>query len=181
MFRERFTAVQWAAVGLAAVAVATLTFGLGVVPGISLILATTFSAYGVVKKKLGTGPVVSVTAEVMVLLPVVLVWVVFFSSSQGLSTGTLALLVLSGPLTGAPLILFSYAAQKAKLATVGLISYLNPTLQFLVAAFIFVEPVTGWHLSALIMIWIALAAYTWVALRQERERSLTSASTVGTT
>ena len=181
LFRERFSPLQWAAVGLVTLAVATLTWGLGVVPGISLVLATSFSAYGAVKKKLSTGPLVSVTAEVLLLLPLVLGWLMFFSSTADLTPGALALLVLSGPLTGAPLILFSYAAKKVRLATMGLISYLNPTLQFLVAALIFVEPVTGWHMSALAMIWIALAAYSWVAWRQDRERALTSASTVGTT
>ena len=100
VFRERFHALQWLAVALAALGVVLLTFGLGVVPTISLILATSFAIYGVVKKKVTTGPTVSVTAEVLLLLPLVVIWLVFFASHGDLTPGLFALLMLSGPLTG---------------------------------------------------------------------------------
>ena len=180
LFRERFHRLQWLAVALAALGVLTLTLGLGLVPTISLILASTFSLYGVVKKRVATGPTVSVTAEVLLLLPLVLGWFVFFARTGDLTPGLWLLLILSGPLTGLPLVLFSYASQRVRLSTVGLISYLNPTLQFLVAAVIFVEPVTRWHLIALVLIWIALALYSGVAMAQERRRVSTRLSTSGT-
>jgi chloramphenicol-sensitive protein RarD len=179
-FRERFHPLQWAAVALAAFSVALLTTGLGVVPTISLILATTFSLYGVVKKRVKTGPTVSVTAEVLLLSPFVLVWFAFFAQTADLTPRLWLLLMLSGPLTGLPLILFSQAAQAVRLSTVGLISYLNPTLQFLCAAFVFSEPVTGWHGTSLVLIWVALALYSTMAIRQERARTSTRPSTSGT-
>lgn len=180
IFRERFHRLQWLAVSLAGLGVLSLTLGLGVVPTISLILATTFSLYGAVKKRVTTGPTVSVTAEVLLLLPLVLGWFVFFAETGELTPRLWLLLMLSGPLTGLPLVLFSYAAQRVRLSTVGLISYLNPTMQFLVAAVIFLEPISGWHLVALVLIWIALALYSGVAMAQERRRASIRLSTSGT-
>ena len=180
IFRERLHRLQGLAVALMALAVLLLTYGLGVIPSISLVLATTFSAYGVVKKRISTGPTVSVTAEVLLLLPLVLLGFVFVADTSMLTPGLWALLILSGPLTGLPLILFSYASQWVRLSTVGLISYLNPTLQFLVAALIFLEPLTPWHALALVLIWIALALYSAVAIRQDRLSAATRSSTSGT-
>ena len=93
------------------------------------------------------------------------------------------LLMVSGPLTAIPLILFSYAARRVRLSTVGLVQYLNPTLQFLVAVVLFAEPFTKWHAIAFPMIWVALAIYSVWAVRQERSarRASTSSSTVSTT
>lgn len=171
-FRERLARQQAAAVALAVLAVVVLTAGLGVAPWISLVLATTFGLYGVVKKWLTVGPVVSVTAEVLLLAPVAaaVLWH-FHAAGAGHFGGTLSdslLLALSGPLTGTPLILFSYAARRLKLASVGLLQYLNPTLQFLVATLIFREAFSPWHAAAFSLIWTALAIYTTSAWRQDR-------------
>lgn len=162
-FAETLSRAQWVAVALAGVAVAVLTFGLGVAPWISLLLAGTFGAYGVIKKQLQLGPVVSVAAEVLVLMPVALAWLVV--QGHWWDWTTMAILALSGPMTGGPLMLFSYAAKRARLSTVGLVQYLNPTLQFLVATQIFREPFTMWHAMAFPIIWGALAIYSLSALR----------------
>lgn len=168
LFREALAPVQWVAVALAAVAVVVLTFGLGAAPWISLVLATTFGIYGVVKKQISIGPVVSVTAEVLVLVPFALLWLAVFASGGWQGTDTLALLVLSGPLTAGPLILFSFAAKRVRLATVGVLQYLNPSLQFLLAAAVLGEPMTRAHAVAFPLIWLALAIYSWAALAQDR-------------
>ena len=76
------------------------------------------------------------------------------------SAGTSVLLVLSGPITAVPLILFTYAAQRIPMVTVGLVSYLNPSLQFLAATLILHEPFGPWHAVAFAMIWTALAIYS---------------------
>jgi len=172
VFKERLGRVQILAVGLAALAVVTLTAGLGVAPWIALVLAMSFGLYGVVKKGLSVGPVVSVTAEVLMLSPIAMV-VLGLVHSQG--SGSFAgnwqdslLLAFSGILTGLPLILFSYATKRVMLSTVGLVQYLNPSLQFLVATLIFREVFSIWHAIAFAMIWTALALYTVSALRQDR-------------
>lgn len=186
VFGERLSRVQMSAVGLAALAVGLLTAGLGVFPLISVILAVTFGLYGLVKKRLDAGPVLSVTAEVVLLAPVALIWLAtLFQSETAVGTGPrdLALLVLSGPLTGGPLILFSLAAKRVRMATVGLIQYLNPTLQFGCAVLVFGEAFTPWHGIAFPLIWTALALYSGVAIAEERSarRAARKAATSGTT
>ena len=180
-FRERLGRAQVLAVALAAMAVVTLTVGLGVAPWIALILATSFGLYGLAKKGLSVGPVVSVTTEVLFLSPIALVvlWVVHADGQGafGVSWRDSGLLAFSGILTATPLILFSYATRRVALATVGLVQYLNPSLQFLVATFLFKEAFSLWHAIAFGMIWTALTIYTTAAWRQDRaaRRALESA------
>jgi len=175
---ERFSRGQGAALGLMALAVVVLTVGLGAPPWIALYLATTFSIYALIKKQVAAGPMVSVFIEVLLLAPVAAVWL-YGAHSAGWATvprpagwfgnnwQDSVLLVLTGPMTAGPLILFSYAAQRVRLSTVGLIQYLNPTLQFMVAALIFGEPFTKWHGIALPLIWAALALYYFETKRRE--------------
>ncbi|SEM00608.1 chloramphenicol-sensitive protein RarD [Roseovarius tolerans] len=171
-FRERLGKAQLFAVALALCAVVTLTWGLGVPPWIALILATSFGLYGLVKKGLSVGPVVSVTAEVLLLSPIALTVLWYFHSDGhgafGVNWRDSLLLMFSGILTGTPLIMFSYATKRVTLATVGLVQYLNPTLQFFVATLIFQEAFSFWHAVAFAMIWTALAIYTTASLRQDR-------------
>lgn len=175
---ERFSKGQGAALALMGLAVATLTFGLGAPPWIALFLASTFGIYALIKKQVNAGPMVSVFIEVLLLSPLAAVWlygahaygwstVARPSGWFGTSTQDTILLILTGPMTAGPLILFSYAAQKVRLSTVGLIQYLNPTLQFAVAALVFAEPVTQWHAIALPLIWAALALYYIETKRRE--------------
>lgn len=171
-FRERLGKAQLFAVALATTAVVTLTIGLGVPPWIALILASSFGLYGLVKKGLSVGPVVSVTAEVLLLSPIALVVLWWFHSDGhgafGANWRDSLMLAFSGILTGTPLIMFSYATKRITLATVGLVQYLNPSLQFIVATVFFREAFSFWHAIAFAMIWTALAIYTTASLRQDR-------------
>lgn len=159
--RERLTKMQWAAVALAGAAVVVLTLGLGVAPWISLALAATFAIYGLVKKRIGLGPFMSVAAEVAVLTPLALAWLVHAGPGPGFGRDPVATLLLvgAGLITAVPLVTFAYGARRVGLATVGITMYLNPTLQFLCAVVILAEPFTGWHLVAFAMIWLALGLY----------------------
>lgn len=167
VLRETLGLYQKIAVAMAAVAVLVLTVGLGTAPWISLVLATSFGIYGLLKRWVTAGPVVSVTAEVLLFLPLGLGYLVWVSASRGLTLGPveLALFVASGPLTAVPLMLFSYAAKRVQMATLGLVQYLNPTLQFACAVLILGEIVTVWHMIAFPIIWAALILYSVVALR----------------
>ena len=187
IFGERLGRLKWLAVGLAALAVLVLTWGLGVAPWISLWLAVTFGLYGLLKKQLAAGPTVSVTAEVMVLAPLALVWLwgVHSQGWGGLVGRNLGifgqdltdslLLMFSGVLTAMPLMLFTTASRSLPLGTVGVMQYINPTLQFAVAALVFAEPVTRWHWIAFPLIWIAVALYSAETLRQDRSARRLSA------
>ena len=177
IFRERLGRVQAFAVALTVLAVALLTWGLGVAPWISLSLAVTMGLYGVVKKSLPLGPVLSVAAEVALLTPLALAWLVAQGAGLvpgaaplafGSSPGLTLLLVLSGVITAIPLVLFSYAARRVEMTTMGLMFYLNPTLQFLCAVLVFGEAVTRWHMIAFAMIWTAIAIYSVASIRQAR-------------
>ena len=167
-FGERLSLGQKLAIALAAVAVLTLGLGQGVVPWVPLALSLSFGAYSALKKRLEIGPVVSVTGEVILLLPIALGLMLYFGATgtsgvQG-DIGTIGLLMVSGPLTAIPLILFSYATRRVDLATIGILQYLNPTLQFLCALLILQEPFGYWYAIAFPMIWIALILYsaaTW--------------------
>ncbi|MBL4874631.1 MAG: EamA family transporter RarD [Rhodobacteraceae bacterium] len=176
---ERLSKPQKIAVAIAAGAVIMLGVGLGNPPWISLTLATTFGAYGLIKNKLDVGPEISVFIEVLVLTPVALIWLFgvhkFGWSGAGRSGAIFGtnlrdslMLIFSGVLTAVPLILFSYAARRVTLTTIGLVQYLNPTLQFMVATFIFTESFTKWHAVAFPLIWTGLAIYSIDSLRQER-------------
>lgn len=169
VLRERLSKPQLAAVGLAALAVVILTAGLGVAPWISLILAVTFGIYGLLKRWVDAGPVVSVTAEVLVLTPIAVAYLIWLGADAGVFGHDLwlsILLVLAGPMTAVPLIMFSYAAKRASLSTLGLVQYLNPSLQFFVAVVLFGEAITLWHAIAFPIIWVALALYSWATLRR---------------
>jgi chloramphenicol-sensitive protein RarD len=185
IFREALTPVQWGAVALASIAVAVLTVGLGATPWTALYLAVTFGFYGMMKRKVDAGPVVSVAAEVAVLTPIALLWLgaVHTGHAGGAGGGafgrdwlTSGLLALSGVATGFPLMLFSYAARRVRMATLGLVQYVNPTLQFFVAALAFGEVVTVWHMIAFPLIWFALAIYSLATLRAERRRRIVPAA-----
>ncbi|MBW0157412.1 EamA family transporter RarD [Sedimentimonas flavescens] len=176
VMREAMTRAQALAVMIAASAVLYLTWGIGAPPWMALMLAGTFGAYGLIKKRLDVGPVVSVTAEVFLLAPLALALLLGLhygwagaapgSGAFGSDWGTSLLLAFSGVLTGGPLILFSYAARRVRMATLGLVQYLNPTLQLSVAVIAFHEPITQWHAVALPMIWLALAIYSLTLLRR---------------
>lgn len=171
-FAETLAIGQWLAVALATLAVVILTWGLGVAPWIALIISTTFALYGAIKKGLALGPVVSVTAEILLVLPLWLMVMGWFQlqgqGSFGSDLRTSLLLILSGPLTAVPLILFSYAARRVALSTLGVLQYINPTLQFLCAVVAFGEPFSQWHAIAFPMIWVALAVFSLSALYQDR-------------
>lgn len=178
---ERFSRLQGVAVAIAAAAVIVLTIGLGAPPWLALMLACTFGGYSLIKRGLGLPPAQSVFLETLLLAPAALVWL--FGLYAGVWTDPSGrpgawfgrdlwvsfLLVLSGPLmTGGPLMLFSYAARNIRLATLGLVQYLNPTLQFGVAVGLFGEPFTRWHAIAFPMIWTALTLYSFETWRRSR-------------
>ncbi len=177
---ERLGRLKIAAVGLAAAGVAVLTLGLGVPPWIALILATTFGAYGLLKRWVAAGPVTSVTAEVALLSAPALGYLVWLHAAGAGSFGRdpveAALLAATGPVTAGPLILFAFAAQRLAYATQGLLQYLNPTLQFLVAAAILAEPFTPWHAACFALIWAALGLYSAALWREERSRARRASS-----
>lgn len=171
-FGERFSRPQMLAIALALSAVTVLTIWLGQPPWISLLLAGTFGFYGMIKKGLAAGPVISVGAETVLLAPLAvgyLLWLHIAGTGafhQG--AGQVGYLMLSAIFTGMPLVLFSYASRRLRYATLGLVQYLNPTLQFCVAMLYFAEPFGPAHAVAFPLIWAGVALYCYDLWRQDR-------------
>ncbi|WP_226553604.1 EamA family transporter RarD [Celeribacter naphthalenivorans] len=197
VFKERLYGLQYVAILLAVVAVLVLGIGIGSLPWIALTLAVTFSIYGAIKKTLVAGPFLSVAAEVVFLVPLALIGLVGIhlygwggtetqaAGNFGASWYMSLMLIASGVVTGVPLIFFAAAARRLPLNIVGMGQYINSTIQFLIAVFIFSEPFTHWHAIAMPLIWTALVLYTLEVLRQDRSarrarKAATNASTVST-
>lgn len=175
---EALSVFQGLAVGIAALAVGVLTSGLGVAPWMALALAFSFSPYLLVKKQMKAAAAVSVTAEVLLIAPFA-IGLLIYAHSGGAQFGrvgglfgadlfTTLMLPVTGLITGLPLVLFSWGAQRVRLSTLGLVQYLNPSLQAVSAVLIMGEPFTKWHAIAFAMIWAALALYSLEAWRQDR-------------
>ncbi|MEU8840021.1 EamA family transporter RarD [Streptomyces roseus] len=167
---ERLRRAQWAAVGIGVAAVLVLAIGYGRPPWISLVLAFSFAAYGLIKKKLNMGGVESLAAETALLfLPALgyLLWL----GAQGRSSfategpGHALLLAATGLVTAIPLVCFGAAAIRVPLSTLGLLQYLAPVFQFALGVVYFHEAMPPERWAGFSLVWVALALLTWDALR----------------
>ncbi|TPW32088.1 EamA family transporter RarD [Pararhizobium mangrovi] len=171
---ERLTRRQALAVTLAAAGVALLAYRLGGLPWISLVLPLSFGCYGILRKTLPIGPAQGFTLEVILMTPLAIALVAWyvargedhFGFATGDFDGETALMLLAGPLTAAPLVLFASGAKRLRYATIGLMQYLTPTMIFLIAIFVFREPFDRIQLAAFVLIWIALAIYSSTLVRR---------------
>jgi chloramphenicol-sensitive protein RarD len=172
VFRERIGRWQLIALVLAVVAVVVLTVEVGQPPLIAVALALSFALYGVVKKVVVADPRVSVAVETLVALPLALG---YLSTLQVLGRAHFAhfggwhatLLVLAGPVTAVPLLLFAGAAQRLPLVSMGLLFYLNPALQMAWGVLVGHEPMPVGRWIGFGLIWVALAVITLGALRKK--------------
>lgn len=175
VLRERLRPGQWAAVGIALVAVAVLTFSYGRPPWISLILAFSFGIYGLIKKQVGAGSVESLTIETATLAPLALAVMAWFvaTGDSALSAGgpsDALLLVLLGPVTAIPLLAFGGAATRIPLSTLGLLQYFTPVFQFLIGVVVFGEAMTPARWVGFLLVWLSLIVMTVDGLRHARTR-----------
>jgi chloramphenicol-sensitive protein RarD len=162
---ERLNKLRWFAVGLAALGVLNQIVLVGSVPVLALSLALTFGLYGLLRKMVQAEAGPGLFVETLVLSPFLLIGIFWLESTgQGhaLSSGIglPALLAFGGLFTAIPLFLFAFGARRLNLATVGLIQYVAPSLQFALAIW-YGETFTWQSLLTFGLIWCGLAVYTW--------------------
>jgi chloramphenicol-sensitive protein RarD len=171
---ERLNRTQWTAVAIAAAGVSYLTWSAGHPPWIALTLAFSFGLYGLVRKVVKVEALAGFASETLVLLPVGVGYLVW---CQLAGTGSFAhqgigmdlLLMLGGPLTAIPLVLFAVGARRIPYSTVGLLQYIGPTIQLILAVFAFGEPFSGPRVAGFVLIWSALALYAADGLWRARK------------
>jgi len=144
-FKETLSALQGFAIALACIGVAILTLKGGVFPGISLILATSFTIYGVLRNGLSWGAYDSTTD---------------------------ILIILAGPLTVLPLLAFAFAARRIRLSTLGILQYIGPTMQFICGLY-YGETFTAAHGWCFGLIWLGVGVFTFDAIRSSQPAAQT--------
>ncbi len=171
VLKERLSVLQWLAVGLVAAALLAFTSGLGVFPWISVVLGMAFALYGLARKTMPVGAAPGLAIETLILfVPAAgyLIWLGAAGEGAFLS-GPLTLdllLIAAGVATAIPLILFAGAARRLKYATVGFFQYITPTLQFLLAVYVYGEAFTDAHVLTFVLIWIGIGIYTLDTMRR---------------
>lgn len=176
VLRERPRPAQWAALTLAAGAVLWLSWHTGAPPWIALSLALSFGIYGLIKKTAPLDALEGLTLETLLLAvvaaPVLLGWDLSGRSAlAGAPASLWAWLLLAGPLTAVPLLLFGHGARRIPLSTLGLLQYISPSLQFLLGVWLFHEPLQTTRLTGFALIWLALLLYSGESLWRARQLS----------
>jgi chloramphenicol-sensitive protein RarD len=175
VLRERLRLLQWVAVGIATVAVLVIAVGDHRVPWLGLGLAVSFATYGLIKKTVPLPAAASLTAEGVVLAPLAAAYLVFLqlagtATLTGHGAGHVALLVLTGPVTAVPLLLFGAAARRIPLTTLGTLQYLAPTLQFLLGVVVYGEVMPAERWVGFGLVWVALVVFTVDLVRSRPRR-----------
>lgn len=170
LLHERLRRAQWLALGIATAGVLWLTVQAGRPPWIALSLAITFGSYGLLRKIAVLGALEGLTLETMLLAPLALL-VLGMATLDGSARFpapdalTDVWLMALGPITAVPLLLFAAAARRLSMATLGIVQYLGPSIQFLLGVWVFNEPFSAGRLIGFGGIWLALLIYTLDGLR----------------
>ena len=172
---ERLRPAQWAALGVAVVAVAVLTVDYGRLPWVALTLAFSFGIYGLLKKTADVGAVEGLAVETALLTPFAAAYVGWLAVAGGAVFGTrgpghAALFVLLGGITAVPLLLFGGAATRVSMVTLGLLQYLAPILQFLLGLWWFGEHMPASRWIGFGLVWVALVVFTAEAWTHRRRQ-----------
>jgi len=174
LLSERLNRAQWTAVAIAAAGVSYLTWSAGRPPWIAITLALSFGLYGFVRKVVKVDALAGFGAETLLLLPLgigYLIWCEIAGTGVAghASVDVNLLLVVGGPLTAIPLVLFAYGARRIPYSTVGLLQYIGPTIQLMLAVLVFKEPFAGPRIIGFALIWTALAIYAVDGLWRSRK------------
>ncbi len=170
---ERLNRLQMLAILVALVAIGIQAVGLNGVPVVALGIAATFAAYGYFRKTAKVSSATGLFVETLLIAPFAAAYLAYtFVRDGGVGAHadptTLGLLVLTGPATAVPLLLFAFAVQRLRLTTIGMLQYIAPSIAFLVAVFLYQEPLNPIRLLSFVLIWLSLAIYTADSLLRRR-------------
>lgn len=167
---ERQNRLQTVSILIAVVAIGIQAVGLGRIPIIALGLALSFGFYGYFRKTAQLGPASGLFAETVMLAPMAAGYVIYnlltFGPGIHADPYYMALLVFTGPATAIPLLLFAFAVRRLRLTTIGMFQYIAPSIQFLVAIFLFGEHLNGLRLVSFALIWLSLAVFSYDSFRR---------------
>jgi len=171
---ERLRRLQVVAVALASVGVLYLTISGGIFPWVALSLAALFTAYGVIRKQVAIGAMPGLFVETTLLFPFAAAYLGMLMAGQAASfgagdTGLSLLLVMGGPITVIPLLLFAMSAKRLTLTTIGFMQFLAPTLQFCTGLY-YGEELSPAHLVCFGLIWAAVAFFSYDAVTAGRKK-----------
>ncbi|MFZ2269715.1 MAG: EamA family transporter RarD [Azonexus sp.] len=174
VLKERLNRLEWISVGLALAAIGNEVLTLGSLPWISLLLAGTFGCYGLVRKQVPVDAISGLWLETLAMLPICGIYALWQAQSghQVFTldwTSTTLLLIAAGILTALPLMAFAAATQRLDLATVGMLMYINPSLQFATAIWLFGEPLQTARLVSFGLIWLGLLVFSASMWRKYRQ------------
>lgn len=165
LLNERLNRWQGVSIAIAVIAIGIQAIGIGGVPYISLGLALSFALYGYLRKTAKASSAAGLFVETLILSPFALGFLIFtFIQDGGVGVHadpyTLTLLVLTGPATAIPLLLFAYAVQRLRLTTIGMLQYIAPSIAFILAITVFGEHLNAVRLASFALIWLSLIVYT---------------------
>ena len=178
--KERLRPGQWAAVGLAALGVAWLTWQAGKPPYIALVLGLTFGGYGLLRKTAALAALEGLSFETIILFPLAAAYLAWLSlhgenTFANSASGTRWLLAAAGPITAIPLLLFAAGARRIPMSVLGMLQYLSPTMQMLLGLWFFGEAFSPQRLAGFIVIWSALLVYMGEGWWRSRQAASSSA------
>lgn len=170
-YGERLNPLQKSALVFAVAGVSIPLLALGRVPWISLCLAVSFALYGTLRKRYQADPVAGLCVETIMLVPAALAWLLWLAAAGQIAFGAMgpafsAYLVMAGVVTSLPLVLFASAANRIPLTAIGFLQYLAPSLQFLLAVFVFGEVFTTGDAWSFAFIWSGLLIYSFDQVRR---------------
>ena len=163
-FSEKLNFIQIISVNICLIAVLNLIFFYGHIPWVPICVSILFGCYGVIRKCIIVDPIAGLFIECILMTPFAIGYMIWMHYNELIVFGHISivddiLLIILGIWTTVPLILFTYATTKIRLSTLGMMQYLNPTLQFLIAIFIFHEKVDFYQTLSCILIWCGLILF----------------------
>jgi len=164
---------QWLAIAIAIIAMIVQAIGMGAVPIISLTLAISFGFYGYLRKTVSVGSAPGLFIETLLMLPFALIFLLYVFMSTGVGPHAdpklLTYLVLTGPATAGALLIFAFAARRMRLTTLGMFQYIAPSMHFIIAIWVFNEPLNNIQMFSFVLIWISIGVYTINSLASARK------------